>query len=193
MANANTEIDLAQLHFAIENAIKAQFPAFKIVEFYREEDNREPPTPEQLPACLLELEEMDGALDIDPGTEQLAVRARFKARVIIGFRTPRAKIEVRKLAGALAAWMHKNRRFHGQPTGPLEIISLQPDEFDDRLDRFEVWAVEWVMVLHLGETVWKDDGVTPDAPVYSWLPDIGDGNADKYQDAVPPPMGGIAP
>lgn len=185
MANAITNIDLGELHQAIQAAIQAQFPAFKIVEFYREEEDRKPPPPEQLPACLLEMSEMEAALDEDPGTEQLPVYARFEARVMIGFRTPRAKIEIRKLAGALAAWIFKNKHFHGKPTGPAEIIGLSPDDFDPELDRFEVWRVEWRSIVHLGETIWTDEGVTPSAPLYSWSPDIGNGNAHKYQDVIP--------
>lgn len=185
MANANTEIDLGELHQAIEAAISAQFPSLKLVEFYREEEERKPPTVDQLPACLLEMSEMEPTPDVDPGTEQLAVNARFEARVIIGFRTPRAKIEIRKLAGALATWINKNKRFHGLPTGPAEITAIMPDDFNPELDRYEVWRVEWLQPLHLGTSIWTDEGVTPHAPLYSWRPDIGDGNADKYQDVVP--------
>lgn len=191
MANAITNIDLADLHQAIERDIRAAFPALKIVEFYREEEDRKPPRPEQLPACLLELSEMEPGPDIDPGTNQLAVRARFEARLILGFREPRAKLEIRKLAAAFAAWARLRRWSHPTeagktlPTGPAEIINILPDDFNPELDRFEVWRVEWLQAVHLGNTIWTDEGVTPGAPLYSWSPDIGNGNADKYEPVLP--------
>lgn len=185
MANANTNIDLAELHQAIGDAISAQFPDFKLVEFYREEDDRKRPNALQLPACLLELSEMEPALDEDPGTEQLAVYARFAAHVVIGFRTASAKVEIRKLAGALAAYINKEKHFHKLPTGPAEILSIMPNEFNPAMDAYEVWTVEWRCMVHLGDTVWTDEGVTPGAPLYSWVPDIGNGNAHKYQPTIP--------
>lgn len=199
MANANTSIDLGELHQAIEAAIRAQFPSLKLVEFYREEEERRPPTDAQLPACLLEMSEMNPTPDIDPGTEQLAVSARFEARLVIGFRTPKAKLEIRKLAAAFAVFLRLNRwpsiTAPGEtiPTGPAEVITIMPDDFSPELDRFEVWRVEWQQPLHLGDGIWNDDGLTPDAPLYSWTPNIGTGNADKYQDAIPDvtPGGGL--
>lgn len=200
MANANTEITLDELHQAIEVAIRAQFPALKLVEFYREEEERSPPTPDQLPACLLEMSEMEPTPDIDPGTEQLAVNARFEARLVIGFRTPKAKLEIRKLAAAFAVFLRLKRwpRLANPAvtlgTGPAEVTTIMPDDFNPELDRYEVWRVEWLQPLHLGTSIWKDEGVTPQAPLYSWRPDIGFGHEDDYQDAVPdlsPSGGGI--
>ena len=187
---ANTEIDLEVLHAGIEKAIRDQFPSLKIVEFYREEDERTPPKPNELPACLLEMSEMDPAPDIDPGTEQLAVNARFEARVMLGFRTPKAKLEIRKLAAALAVfvrmkrWPHPTETGKTLPTGPAEVLAIMRDDFNPDLDRYEIWRVEWQQTIHLGTSVWNDDGVTPGAPLYSWVPEIGFGNEDKYRDAL---------
>lgn len=192
MANAITNVSLDDLHDAIVRDIKAAFPALKTVEFYREESERTPPSPEQLPACLLELSEMEPSPEDDPGTEQLAVDARFEARLMLGFRTQKAKLEIRKLAAAFAAWLRLRRWSHPTnagktlPTGPAYVQSIRPDDFFPELDRFEVWCVEWQQeTVHLGETVWTDEGVTPSTPLYNWVPDIGEGNADKYQPALP--------
>lgn len=194
MANAITNVSLDDLHEAIVRDIRAAFPALKTVEFYREESERKPPEPDQLPACLLELSEMEPSPEDDPGTEQLAVNARFEARVMIGFRTQKAKLEIRKLAAALAAWLRLRRWSHPTepaprtlPTGPAYVINIMPDDFEPELDRYEIWRVEWMQqTVHLGETVWTNDGVTPSTPLYSWSPDIGEGNADKYEPALPP-------
>lgn len=191
MADAHTEIDLEVLHAAIEAALCAQFPALRMVEFYREESDRQPPKPDQLPACLLELTELEPAPDVDPGTEQLAVHARFEARLIIGFRTPRAKLEIRQLAAAVAVWLRLRRWADpripaGQaartlPTGPAEVIAILPDHFSPELDRYEVWRVEWRQLLHLGASIWTTDGLTPETPLYNWSPAIGIGHEAAYQ------------
>jgi hypothetical protein len=154
MADANTEVDLETLHDVIAATIKADFPALRTVEFYRGDRQKI-----EAPACLLEMPEMELA-DLDPGTSQLAVRARFEARVIIGFRTQRSEIEIRKLTASLAAYLHL-KRWPDVVTGPGEVVSISRDEFDPELDQYEVWRIEWAHVLHLGETVWKGDGVIP--------------------------------
>lgn len=158
MADALTEVEIEALHDAIESGIKTAFPALQTVQFYREETDRVEPV--ATPACLLSIDEFNPTPDKDPGTGQLATEARFSARLILGFRTERAKIEARKLACAIAAYLHL-RRWPGVVTGPGDVSAIMPDEFDPALDQFEVWRVEWSHAVHLGESVWKGEGVTP--------------------------------
>lgn len=166
---ANTEIDLDTLHAAIVADIKAAFPALKTVEFYREDRKTLP-----LPACLLELSELDAIPDDDPGTEQLAVMAKFEAELIISFRTVKAKQSIRKLAAALSAWLRMRRWTNASgttpklPTGEAIVIGAYPDDFnplhrdgDGGLDQFEAWRVEWQQRIHLGKSTWIDEGDTP--------------------------------
>lgn len=194
MTNAITNIDLAVLHTAIVTDIKAAFPGLVTVEFYRE-DRKELPKP----ACLLEMTEMEALPDDDPGTEQQAVMAKFEAELIIGFRTPQAKLKVRLLAASLAAWLRKRKWTNptletpALPTGAAEVIGAYPDDFiimgrqqDNGLDQYEVWRVEWQQIIHLGETVWTNDGTTPTTPLFSWAPEIGPGNEEDYEEALPP-------
>ena len=168
MANANTVTTLDAVHEGIVAAIKTQFPALKTVEAYRLDRKNLP-----VPACLVEMTEMDNEPDIDPGTEQLAVMARFEAKLVIGFRQggKNPKIEVRKLAAAFAAWARLKR--WGCPIGPAEVIGAYQDDFDPELDQYECWRVEWQQVIHLGDTIWKDDGETP-TPYFAWAPITGD-------------------
>lgn len=182
MADAVIETDLAELHTAIGAKLAEAFPSFQVVEFYREENERAPLKEAQLPALLLEMTELEPYPEGDPGTEQLAVTARFEARVVINFRTAQAKVEVRKLAGAVAAFMHKNRHFHGVKGCPVTVDSIVSDDFYPELDRFEVWRVDFSCIAWIGETVWTNDGTTPAQPVYSWVPKIGTGNENEYQD-----------
>jgi len=169
----NTAIDLDALHAAILQSIAAQFPALATVEDYRDDRLQL-----VLPAVLVELTELEPVPDDDPMTEQLAALARFDARIVLGFRDANVKREIRKLAAALGLHIHQQR--WGLPVGPAEVVSITPDDFSPELDQFEVWRVEWQQAVHIGVSVWGDEG-TPPVPVFSFAPDIGPGNEDKYQ------------
>jgi hypothetical protein len=173
--NANTQIDLDQLHSAIVTAIAAAFPQFQTVATYPEVSDRQTLA---TPACIIELTEMEAAPEDDPGTEQLAMVATFEARIIIGFRTPDAKRAIRKLAGALAAFVLRKR--WGLPVGPAEVLDARPDDFSPELDQYEVWRVEWQQVIHLGASVWLDSGVTPADIRVSWVPRVGPPYESEY-------------
>lgn len=174
--NAYTVTTLDAVHEGIVAAIRSQFPDLKTVEAYRL-DRKSIPTP----ACLVELTDMEVDAEVDPGTEQLAVMARFEARFLISFRqgAKNPKLEVRKLAAAFAAFARLKR--WGCPIGPAEVISCAPDDFDPELDQYECWRVEWQQIIHLGDTIWKDDGIVP-TPFFAWSPEIGADHADKYRD-----------
>lgn len=191
--NANTNIDLAVLHQAIVADIKAKFPGLVTVEFYREDREKLP-----MPACLLELTELDAIPEDDPGTEQLAVMAKFEAELVIGFRTPEAKLSIRELAGALAAWLRMRRWTNPAdptkklPTGEAQVIGAYQDDFvvvgraqNRPLEQFEVWRVEWQQRVHLGNTVWTDEGTTPSEVFVGQAPEVGTGNEEDYTQVYP--------
>lgn len=196
--NADTEIDLTVLHDAIVADIAAAFPSFSTVQFYRGdgEDDGAERNSVPVPACILDMTEMEAQPDDDPGTEQIAVMASFEAELIITFRTPRPKHTIRLLAANLAAFLHKRRWTNPAlpdkklPTGPALVIGAYKDDFTGRgtgqnntdLPQFEIWRVEWQQLLHLGVGVWGDAGATPDEPVYSWVPEIGFGHEDDYKE-----------
>lgn len=184
MANALTEFELLALHDAIAADIKAQFPALQTVMFYRDDTDREPITPAELPAVLLELVEWDTSDADDPGTEQLAVNARFDAYIVMKS-SPTGKASAWILAGALCAWL-RDRRFLAPgntgkaiPTGPAKVIGAYTDHFRPELDQYTVRRVEWHQVLHLGQTVWKDSGVTPRV-FFGFAPEVGVPYKDDY-------------
>jgi hypothetical protein len=167
MADANTEVDLQAMHDAIVAAITAQFPDFKTVEFYRDDESEQIATP----ACLLEMTEVEPAPGDDAGTGQWPAHPRFDARIIMSARTPVARMEVRKAAVSFAAWLNL-RRFPGIFTDPCQVIACEPDEFAPHLDRFQVWRIEWIMPAMFGDSAWRNDGTVPDA-WYSFAPEIG--------------------
>lgn len=153
MANANTEITIEGVHTAILDAIRENFPSLVTVDAYLLDRQNLP-----APACLLELSELEATADAaDPGTEQLAVTARFSALLAIGFRQGRAspKLEIRKLAASMLAFLRLQR--FGLPIGPAQIAGAYPDSFDPDLDQYECWRIDWSHVLHLGSSIWTDD------------------------------------
>jgi len=179
MTHPNTEVDLAELHQAILADIRAAFPQFKTVAFYREETDRKPFPPADLPACLLELDVLEPQPDEDPQTEQLPVLAQFEARLVVGFRTPDAKMAIRLLAAQFATWLRRRRWNHPRaitpklPTGAAQVTACMADHFSPSLDQFEVWRVEWSQFLTLGATVWTNEGTIPTELWLGWAPAVG--------------------
>lgn len=194
MADAETELDLDALHAGIISAIAARFPSLATVADYHADR-----TALTMPAVLVELEDFEGDPDQDPGTGQTAVRLRFRARIVIGFRTPSAEREIRKLAAALAQFIDGHR--WGQPIERATVALAAPDDFDPDLQQAVVWAVEFEHAAHLGESVWTGAGAdlsgvltsppaleilaTPTDPLVGQAPRIGEGNAAEYQDLTP--------
>jgi hypothetical protein len=162
----NAFLDLSALHAAIVSDIQTQYPTLANVEFYRTEERKSIP----IPSILLTLEEFEGEPDLDVGTGQLAVTARFSAQIIMGFKTPNVKLAIRLFASAFAAWLYL-RRWTGIVTDAAQVIGAYPDEFDPRLDEYEVWRVEWTQGLYLGNNAWVDTS----APLTS-----ADGTAGPY-------------
>ncbi|WP_430415830.1 hypothetical protein [Marinobacter adhaerens] len=177
MANAETQVGLDALLDAILAKILEQFPTFQTVEDYRDDRDRF-----SAPACLVELTQLDSGPD-DPGTGQLAVTARFEARLILSFRKLAAKKEIRKLTGAFSHFVHQNR--WGLPVGPAQFIGAAPDDItgfggDDRLDQFEVWTVEWEQTVHLGSSEWTGDDTNITEVYVGYAPKIGPDHVDDY-------------
>jgi len=179
MADPDTSIDIGALHQAILDAIAAQFPDLATVEDYPEDRQTL-----VLPACIVELDELEGAPEEDPGTDQLAMRARWVARIVIGFRTPAAQREIRSLAAALATFVRLQR--WGQPVGEARVEACAPDEFAPEAEQFVVWSVTWSQIVHLGQTIWTNDGAIPSDVLASWAPEIGTEHPDTYTQLLGP-------
>lgn len=176
MADTITECDLELLHATMETTIAAAFPALQRVTF-DEMDRQDMP----LPCCILDCAEMDENSDApDNGTEQQALLARYEARFVIGMRTPSAKQEARKLATAFAAFLRKQLRWPPAKCGPARVIGCYRDDFDPRLDQYEVWRVEWTHALDFGTSVWSGAGVVPTKLFLGFAPDIGIGHVPDY-------------
>jgi len=183
MANAETEINLDQLHQAILDKIAAQFPDLQTVEDYSQSRMRF-----TAPACFVELTQLDAG-EMDPGTEQLQVAARFEAHLIIGFQQPDAKRSIRMLAGAFSVFLRHQR--WGLPVGPAQFVAASPDEIAgmgrnaEHLDQYEVWTIEWEQEIHLGQSIWKGDDTLITEIYVGFDPEIGPGHEDDYRQILP--------
>ncbi len=171
--SVDTQIDLEEMHGAIVASVRSQFPSLVTVGDYGESRKSL-----LVPAVLVELIDMEAAPDADPGTEQLAVVTHWVARAVMSFKAVNAKIEVRKLAAALGNHVHQQR--WGLPVAPAKVTIIGPDAFDPDMDRFEVWAVEWEQVVHIGASVFDDTGIVPTEVLIGYTPDIGPGHEADY-------------
>lgn len=178
--------DLAALHAAIVTQSAAAFPGVHF-EFYREDrknlplgDGQDDNPPRAY--VLLELSEMD-ASERDPGTEQQAMTVKFEAEVVMKALKQEAKVQVRALAGAFAAYLRKRGRWPAVLNGPPVVVGCYRDDFSPELDQYEVWRVEWTQEVWLGEsTVWKPSGTTPTQVLFSFVPFVGIPYEPEYRD-----------
>jgi hypothetical protein len=177
--NSTVEVTLTGYQDTVAAKIAAAFPEFKTVEFDREETDRDEIDADELPALLLDLNEFEAVDDDDRGTGQLAMRCRVEARLILPYRTARAKSAARTMAGTLCAWL-RLRRFTatGVKTEPAQVIGAYRDEFAFQ-DRYVVWRIEWAQVLQLG-TYDACQPIQVNAIFFGIAPDIGPGNESKY-------------
>lgn len=185
--DVNDGTDLAALHSVIATELAAAFPGVHC-EFYREDrvnlpmgdgQGENPPRA----YVLMEMSELEVGDTTDPGTEQQEMMARFEAEVIVkGIRTS-AKVDVRVLAGALAAYLRQRGRWPGVIASPPMVVGCYKDDFSPELDKYEVWRVEWLHEVRLGQSAWLG-GVRPTQVLWSYSPLIGASFEDQYTDAL---------
>ena len=160
-----------ELHAAITTILKREIPEIKTCESY-------PVIKTALlaPAVLVELATFEPGND--PGTGEIALRARFEARVIVDSTIPNAAFAVRALASEVARVVHQNS--WGMNVSPAEFLGASPDGFKPDLDAYMVWIVEWAHELHRGDSVWTPSGIQPHTVYVGIAPEIGDAHETKY-------------
>lgn len=141
------------LHQAICKTLKEEIPAIQTCEMYRAE-RREIIAP----AVFVELASLEPGKD--PGTEELALRARFEARVVVDGTVEGSQAVVRSLAAEVARVVNKNT-WDVENIAPGEFLSAGGDDFRPELDAYLVWLVEWVHELHTGQSMWLETGIIP--------------------------------
>ncbi|WP_341823226.1 hypothetical protein [Wolbachia endosymbiont (group A) of Clivina fossor] len=140
------------LHQAICNKLREEIPAIQTCEMYRAV-RREIIAP----AVFVELVSLEPGKD--PGTEELALRARFEARVVVDGTVEDSQVVVRSLAAEVARVVNKNT-WDVENVSAGEFISAGGDDFRPELDAYLVWMVEWVHEIHVGKSIFSG-GVTP--------------------------------
>ncbi|WP_264377779.1 MULTISPECIES: hypothetical protein [unclassified Wolbachia] len=140
------------LHQAICTTLKEEIPAIQTYEIY-------PAIRKELlaPALFVELVSLESGKD--PGTEELALKARFEARIVIDSTIENAPIIVRTLAAEVAKVVNKST--FSMNISPGEFLSAEPDGFRPELDAYLVWMVEWVHTIHVGRSIWEEGKIKP--------------------------------
>uniref|UniRef100_A0A3B0IVB8 Phage related protein n=1 Tax=Wolbachia endosymbiont of Aleurodicus dispersus TaxID=1288877 RepID=A0A3B0IVB8_9RICK len=138
------------LHQAICSTLKEEIPAIQTCEIY-------PAIRKELlaPAVFVELSSFEKGSD--PGTEELALKARFEARIVVDGTVENSSVVVRTLAAEIARVVNKNT--WGNNVSPAEFLSAEPDGFRPELDAYSVWLIEWIHSLHIGQSIWKDSDI----------------------------------
>lgn len=160
------------LHQGICNTLKAEIPVIKTCEVY-------PAVRREIiaPAVFIELASLEPGKD--PGTEELSLRTRFEARVVIDSTIENASIIVRSLASEVARVVNKNI-WKMEKISPAEFLSAEPDAFKPELDAYLVWLVEWVHEVHLGDSVWAESSIMPSTIYVGFTSETGVANKHKY-------------
>src|SRR6266576_1715581 len=146
-------MNFKDLHNAICTTLKREISSIQTCEIY-------PSIRKELvaPAAFVELSGFEKGHD--PGTEELALKARFEARIVINSTIENAPIIVRSLAAEVARVVNKNT-WNVKNVSPGEFISAEIDGFRPELDAYLVWLVEWSHQLHLGKSIWTENKIKP--------------------------------
>lgn len=146
-------MNFKDLHNAICTTLKREISSIQTCEIY-------PAIRKELvaPAVFVELVSLEPGKD--PGTEELALKARFEARIVIDSTIENAAIIVRSLAAEVARVVNKNT-WDVENVSAGEFISAGGDDFRPELDAYLVWMVEWVHEVHLGKSIWSGTGIIP--------------------------------
>ncbi len=141
------------LHEAICKTLKEEIPAIQTCEVY-------PAIRREIiaPAVFVELASLESGKD--PGTEELALRARFEARVVVNGTVEDSQVVVRSLAAEVARVVNKNT-WNVENVSPGEFLSAGVDDFKPELDAYLVWLVEWVHEVHTYQSMWSETGIIP--------------------------------
>ncbi|WP_264706148.1 hypothetical protein [Wolbachia endosymbiont (group A) of Ancistrocerus nigricornis] len=139
------------LHQAICSTLKEEIPAIQTCEIY-------PSIRKELVAPAVFVELSGFKKGHDPGTEELALKARFEARIVVDGTVEYSLLVVRSLAAEVARVVNKNT-WNVKNISPAEFLSAEPDGFRPELDAYLVWMVDWSHQLHLGKSIWTENKI----------------------------------
>ncbi|MQG94493.1 hypothetical protein [Pseudomonas sp. MN1F] len=166
-------IPLGRVYTAMEEHIRQTVPALCYVGTMPEGVQQV-----DLPAVVLELAGFEDA-EKDPGTGEVAVDARFEARVIVGQEEPNCL----HIAAFVAAQLTVLLRMQswGLPVEFAQFMRAERDWSRPELDNCAVWVVEWTQVIYLGFEEWPWPNQPSGSLVFGFSPDTGPGSEHQYQ------------
>lgn len=138
-----------------------------------------------VPALFVDLVSLEPGTD--PGTDQLALIARFEARAIVNS-ADNGPMKVRELAVEVARII--NQKQFGMKVSCAKIVGIGPDSFSPELDAYDVWLVEWEHEFHVGDSIWDGSAIIPTEILLGYSPEIGVPHEEDYFEiATEPPLG----
>jgi hypothetical protein len=109
------------------------------------------------PAVFLEIANYSAGND--PATGELSLVANVEARVVVDSTIEDAEIVCQSLACEIANIAHLNS--FGCEISPAKITGITRDFFKPEFDMYICWLVEWNHEIHVGSSVWLENGVPP--------------------------------
>ncbi len=169
-------LTIEDIHEGIKEALSKAFPSLETVDDYPTEEGKI-----ATPAAFLNLAaiEPDDEGDGDDGTERLISTLRWELSLVLGkVPTKEIKRQTRVMAANVSLWVKGNR--FGLRVRPAAFMRAEPDDFSPVLSRYAPWVVEFEQTVALGESVWDDTAVVPDAIYVSMVPYTGLEHVDDY-------------
>ena len=95
----------------------------------------------------------------DPATGELSLIANIEARIVVDSISENAELVCQNLACRIANIAHLNS--FGCKVSSAKISGISRDSFKPDFDPYICWLVEWSHEIHVGESVWLENGVPP--------------------------------
>lgn len=165
-------IPLGRVYTAIEEHIKEAIPGLVYVGTMPEGRVCIDP-----PAVVLELVGFEDA-EKDPGTGEVAVDARFEARVLVAVEEDNCTHVAAFVAAQIAVLLRMQS--WGLPVEFAQFVRAERDWTRPDLDNFVVWVVEWTQVIYLGKEEWPWPNQPPGSLVFGFSPNTGAGSEGEY-------------
>jgi hypothetical protein len=95
----------------------------------------------------------------DPVTGELSLIANAEARVVVDSTIEDAETVCQLLACEIATVAHLNS--FGCEISPAKVTGITRDFFKPEFDMYLCWLVEWQHEVHIGNSIWLENGVLP--------------------------------
>nr|VFK50894.1 MAG: hypothetical protein BECKTC1821D_GA0114238_11232 [Candidatus Kentron sp. TC] len=170
--------ELDDFHNAVLDGVRAHFDGkLKTVTMY-DMGNTEPI---ETQAALLVME--SGGRGEDLGDGRFPLRCLITLHCILGFKTEKLALKLRKFATSVIRLVDQNR------WGMIDAVDLPdigqdaigPGEFRPGQEGYDRWYATWEQTVYLGKGVWDPEGVAPEKIYLGQTPAIGAGHEPDYE------------